>query len=178
MRATSMLNLILLVCFSAAFSTAQARTSVIFKKDGATATVWLNGLPGDPDAPALFETLAAPPQEEMGKLTKKVAFVDRDGARAFEVVCAFSKIVTTTGSCFIVLHSSSKGTVIDAKSRMTVYRALDSADAERLRQLFKTPETGGEIYRSSDKHLAIQVALGEDKKALDFVLAYSAAPLN
>ena len=82
---------------------AQANTFPIFSKDGKQATIFLQGSPSDPDAQRLFDLLTVPPQDEQGKMTKKVKFTNSDSIDALSVVCAFSKLIPGNGSCFKLL---------------------------------------------------------------------------
>jgi hypothetical protein len=127
--------------------TAKAGIYPIFSKND-QATLMISGIGHDPDAEHLFNTLAASPDDEQGKFTKKVKYTDPAGIQAFSVVCVFSKLVPGNGSCTIVMHAAA-GMVIDKDKKTFVYVLTDPIEASKMAQVF-LPAASGVVYRSAN----------------------------
>ncbi len=133
-----------------------AATQVIFSKDGSKASVLMMAIDTNPDAVAFNDILTIPAEDNSGKDTKRFAFTEDNGSKSLDVMCAFSKLVTTTGSCTIVFHVA--GQVNFDSSQKTVSYKLSGSQAQRLATQFYLPPTDGEVFRSSDNKMIIKVA--------------------
>jgi hypothetical protein len=137
-----------------------AQTQIIFSKDGSKVSILMMALTKNPDAMALNDALHVKTEEMNGKITKKFKFKDADGIEALSLVCAFSKLVSTTGSCVTVLHPS-KGLTADAASSKLSYK-VEGTEAIALSDFFLAPANGTVIFHSADNHFVI--AYGKDEK--------------
>jgi len=136
--------------------TALAGTNIIFAKDGTQATVLMLAISTNPDAVAFNDAIAMAPADNNGKAVKQFAFVENSGAKGLDAICAFSKLVSVTGSCTIVFHAEGKS-VIDATHNTITYN-LEGDEAARLAAFFILPAGGsGEVFRSSDNHFLLTV---------------------
>lgn len=133
---------------------AQAAVYPIFNQKENQATFMMAGLSGDADASALFAALAVGSEEEQGKLTKKVKYVDANGIQAFSVVCVFSKLVPGKGSCTMVLKAS-PGMQIDF-TQQSVLWIVDTAETAKLAALFSANATG-DFFRSANGRLVLHL---------------------
>lgn len=143
----------------------------IFNQAGDQATLMMSALNGgDPDAQQLFRVLSANAGEEQGKWTKKSAFIDRDGVKAFSTICVFSKLVPGNGSCTVVLHAA-KGMIIQRAEKTVSYLIEDSAEATRMAQLF-FPEAGKDFFRSANGNFMMSLERDSQGQARRFELSY------
>ena len=147
-------------------STAGAGTRPIFGRDGKQGTILLQGMFGDLDAPNFYNLLTAPPVEDHGKWTKKVAFTAPDGVQAFTAVCAYSKMIANNGSCVLIVRLSEGVTI--GNGRMTYRATGDTAAA--LAKLFVVTPDSHEIYRSKDGHLTMNVETNTATKQVSLFL--------
>lgn len=152
-------------------SSAFANSQIIFSKDGSKATITLLAFVANPDASLMFDRLAQSPQDLNGKLTKHLEFTSSDGVKSFSVECVFSKLSENTGSCILVLSASQFLQQDPAHSR-AVYQ-LSGKQAADLAAGFIVPTAGGEFYRSSDNHLTLSAARGENGAIVSLTLAYN-----
>jgi hypothetical protein len=133
---------------------AAADTQLLFAKDGSKATVLFLALSTNPDAVQLYQTLTAPEQDMNGKRTKKFQFHDDQGVDAVDTVCAFSRIVASTGSCTLTLHLS-RGLQMDPARQRMMYQ-VSGPEAARLASEFVLGPLD-QVMVSSDRHFSIQV---------------------
>jgi hypothetical protein len=147
-----------------------ATTQIIFSKDGSKATITLLAFTVNPDASLLFKTMSQAPKDEMGKLTKRIDFVNAEGMKSLDFSCVFSKLAPDTGSCILVLHATSDLAMDPANSR--VRYQLSGPEAESLASAFVAPLSGDEIYQSSDGLMAIRAKRNADGSVESFVLTY------
>lgn len=147
--------------------TASATIFPIFNKNGNQATLMITGLAANPEGLRLFETLAAGQQDEQGKFTKKVKFVDKNGVQAFSVVCVFSKLVQNNGTCTVVF-AAAESMDIRLNEKTVTYDLRDPKEAAGMVALFNAT-TAGEIYRTDNGRFVISAernAAGEVTRAL------------
>jgi hypothetical protein len=147
-------------------STAFASTWPIFGRNGKQGTVLLRGAPGDLDASDFYNLLTAPPVEDHGKWTKKVAFKAPDGVQAFTAVCAYSKMIANNGSCVLIMRLSEGVTI--GSGRMTYRVTGDTAAA--LAKLFAVTPNSHEIYRSKDGRFTMNVEVNSSSKQVSLFL--------
>ncbi|MGE3263264.1 MAG: hypothetical protein AB7K68_15900 [Bacteriovoracia bacterium] len=166
-----MANLLLIFCAVFASLAAEAGIYPIFNREGNQATLMLSGIGGgDSDTQRLFEILAVGQQDEQGKWTKKAAFVDKQGVKAFSVVCVFSKIVHGSGTCTVVLHAAA-AMMIDLPNKTVTYDLTDSAEASRMAQTFVSMPSG-EIFRSANGRFVIAAERDGSGAVVRFLLGY------
>lgn len=154
---------------------AQAGTQILFSKDGSKVTVLMLAVTSNPDAVSFNEAMAVDPEDINGKYSKKIDFTEDNGTHAFNGVCVFSKLVGTTGSCTLVFQTAAKA-LFDSSLQSIDYR-LEGEEAKRMAALFVLPQTGNEIYRSSDDKLRItfERAIEREGDAVSsFTLQYGA----
>ena len=151
--------LLLLELLAVAFP-AHAQTQILFSKDGSKVTVLMIALSKNPDAVSLYNTLNVPPEEMNGKLTKKILFKDADGVQAFDIVCAFSKLVADTGSCITVFHHS-RDVVMNPSGKSVSYVARGD-QAQQFAALFVKDPGATEIYHNGDRHFVIHAEPNAD----------------
>jgi hypothetical protein len=130
-------------------------------------------MPGDPDASSFYNLLAGPPVEQQGKWTKKASFTGADGVKAFDIVCAYSKMIPDNGSCILILRAAEGVTI---GSGQITYRVTGET-ADRLAKLFAIPADAKhgthEIYHSRDHHLTMNIeANSSDQQIQLFQVEY------
>lgn len=147
---------------------ARAGTQVMFARDGSKVSVLMLAVGDNPDATRLFDTLNVAPEDMNGKMTKRIAFVDRDGVQAFDIVCAFSK-VAPTGSCVSVLHRA-RDVVMNPSANAVSYR-LQGEDARKIAAYFVLPAGSSAVYESADHHFTIKAGANSGTVD-DFLIEY------
>ena len=151
--------------------TAFADTRAIFGRNDSKATVLMLAMSQNPDSIAFFEALSQPAAEEGGRLTKRFQFTDTQGIKTFTVVCAFSKIAGSTGSCTVVFYPG-QGVYISGQEGRIRYD-LKGEDAVNLAGYFVLPAESGEAFHSSDNQLIISVERSKsDQSIVAFSLQY------
>lgn len=136
-------------------SAASAGTQAIFKKDGTQASVLMLAFSTNPDAIAFNDIMNIPAEDNSGKAVKRFEYVEDSGVKGFDGMCAFSKLVSTTGSCTLVFHVEGKA-VLDGASNSILYR-LTGAEAARMAAFFILPVASGEVFHSSDNRFVLSV---------------------
>jgi hypothetical protein len=152
-------------------STAWAGTQTIFSKDGSKATILMLAFSTNPDAVAFNDVMNIPAEDNNGKAVKRFEFIEDSGVKGLDAICAFSKLVSTTGTCTLVFHNEGKATW-DAAHASISYR-LTGAEAARLAALFILPLAPGEVFHSSDNRFVISVGYASGA-VNDFYLKYGA----
>ena len=149
---------------------ATAGTQIFFARDNSKVTVTMLAMTANPDAHAYYDALHVKVEDANGKATKKFKFKDADGVESLSVVCAFSKLVGTTGSCVSVFKPS-KGLAMDRANSKFVYK-VEGVDALALSEYFEAPREGTQIYKSSDDHFVVSYAKNEDGNLSSMTLEY------
>lgn len=134
-----------------------AGTQALFSKDGSKATVLMLAVTENPDAIALNDLLNFPAEDMQGKATKKFSFSEASGVKTLDAVCAFSKLVVSTGSCTLVFHAGGKASFDGGQQ--TIRYFLTGSEAALMASYFVLPITSGEVFRSSDDRLVMSVEL-------------------
>lgn len=140
-----------LLIFGAA---ADASTQLIVRSGGQSATVLMLAATENPDATAFYELLTAPATVQGNKESKQIGFTDEEGKRSVEITCAFSRLVTRTGSCVLSLNMA-RGMTIDPTA---VTYVVEGRESETLANFFHRKV--GDVFRSTDGHLAMTAAPG------------------
>lgn len=130
-----------------------AQTQVMFSKDQSKATVLMLAMSSNPDAVAFNKALSLPVQDQNGKATKQLKFMDSSGKNPLDLACAFSKMVPGTGSCFVVFHNVS-GVRLNPSARTIEYR-VEGADAQKLAKAFVLKAGESQIFKSSDGQFVV-----------------------
>lgn len=147
-----------------------AGTQIIFSKSGDKATISILAFAQNIDAAQMYEAIAGPPKDEMGKLTKRIDFSSASGAKLFDISCVFSKIIKNNGSCILVLHASPF--LLMNPAAQTVRFELQGLDAEHLALAFVMTNGNSEIYHSSDNLLILSAGHRADGSVDSFTLTY------
>jgi hypothetical protein len=133
---------------------ARAATQVFFHKDGKQASVVLMGVPGDPDSAGFYGALKMEPEDFQGKWSKKLSLVHRDGSRAWDAACVFSKMIENSGNCTLVFRAA-EGLVSVDKGAGKARLLLTGEEAALFADNFTLPEGTNFIYRSRDGRLQV-----------------------
>jgi hypothetical protein len=134
-----------------------AGVTPIFNQNGTEATFLLSGMPGDPDAPGVWNAMVAPPENFQGKLAKRLFLDGADGKRAFDVDCVFSNVIQNYGSCTVIFRASA-GLVEVSKAAGTARLWLTGAAAAKFAQQFSMREDSTVLFRSANGRLNFTVA--------------------
>lgn len=133
-----------------------AGTNLMISKDSSQASILMLAARTNPDAVAFNDVLAMDAVDESGKWTKHFQFASSSGERLLSLACVFSKLVSDTGSCTVIVYASSYASIDKANQKVSL--RVSDADGERLADQFRLSiaDASGLIFRSSDGLLQVK----------------------
>jgi hypothetical protein len=156
-------GLFLTTLFLSVFGTrAEASTQAFFHKDGQQASVVLMGMPGDSDPAGFYGALNVAPEDFQGKWSKKLSLANREGGKAWDAACVFSKMIEGSGTCTLVFRAA-EGLVTVDRAAGRAQLMLTGEEAARFAEKFNLPETTNFIYRSKDGRLQLSFVREEGR---------------
>lgn len=145
-----------LILYFSTLAQAQAHTSVMFAPDGSRGIVLVQTfVPGkgrDLDAQNLFESMAAPEQEQSGGVSKGIKTADQN-----LVIACSTRHNQDIYTCSIVVKTSEQSK-ISPTQKLVEFHAKDRSEASNLFSLFHPTGNDSFQYHSVDGQLSIDAS--------------------